>query len=657
MTTHTTPTRKAAVETVRRFRGSRSDRSAFVRRRGAWGYTVAIVRRRGLWAFATAFAAVFAAADLAIEAARPSTGVTLPATARGDRAIVHALDRLGFGPTPALVAEVRTTGLAQYIDDQLHPERLADAAADARLSAFATLRMSTKELADRFFIPALEERRARRETTTRANEGERARPDGTGERRARPEREERLRRGAPVDAPDRGREETDAVSRDGALVPLAPERGRAERRPEAIVLAELSAQKLVRAAYSERQLQEVLVDFWFNHFNVFAGKGPVRQYVTEYERDAIRPHVLGRFRDLLGATAHSPAMLFYLDNWLSVDPAAADALTTAINPAGGPPDGAPRPGERRGRRRAASAPDARPWPSRGERSASLDRLKARENKLPKGLNENYARELLELHTLGVDGGYTQADVQEVARAFTGWTIDGPRRGGAHRFAPRMHDDRQKLVLGQVIPAGGGERDGEQVLDILARHPSTARFIATKLARRFVGDDPPRALVDRAAARFRETDGDLREVTKLIVTSPEFFAPDAYRSKVKTPFEFVASALRATGADVWNALPLVRAVRDLGMPLYFAQPPTGYKETADIWMNSGALVGRMNFGLALVDGGLRGTTVAVADSTPADLTRALVPGGIAAATAATLEKADGPRQMAALVLGSPEFQKK
>jgi uncharacterized protein (DUF1800 family) len=236
---------------------------------------------------------------------------------------------------------------------------------------------------------------------------------------------------------------------------------------------------------------------------------------------------------------------------------------------------------------------------------------------PKGLNENYGRELMELHTLGVDGGYTQQDVTEVARAFTGWTIDRPRLGGGFTFNARLHDDGQKLVLGHVIRQGGGERDGKEVLDLLAKHPSTAHFIATKLVRRFVSDTPPPALVDRVAARFRETDGDIREVVRTILTSPEFFSADAYRAKIKTPFEFVVSAARATEADVRDARPLVRQVAELGMPLYQCQPPTGYKDTADAWVNTGALVGRMNFGLSLASNKIRG--VVVSNATPDGIT--------------------------------------
>jgi uncharacterized protein (DUF1800 family) len=393
------------------------------------------------------------------------------------------------------------------------------------------------------------------------------------------------------------------------------------------VVVELSEQKVLRAIYSERQLQEVLADFWFNHFNVDARKGRDRFLLTEYERETIRPRVLGKFRDLLEATAKSPAMLFYLDNWISADPNGPHMEMLPPRIARGPFGG-------------------RVFVPGGPRPA------AQGKNAPKGLNENYGRELMELHTLGVDGGYTQKDVTEVARAFTGWTIDNPRLGGAFRFNPRLHDTGQKIVLGHVIKAGGGESDGEQVLDILAKQPATARFIATKLARRFVSDTPPPALVDRAAARFRATDGDLREVTRTILTSPEFLGPEAYRAKVKTPFEFVVSAVRAVGADVEEALPLVRQLQQLGMPLYQCQPPTGYKDTADAWVNTGALVSRMNFALTLAGNKLRG--VSVASLPTADQ---ILAGDLSEATRATIAKATDAPQIAALTLGAPEFQRR
>jgi len=447
-----------------------------------------------------------------------------------DQAIVHVLNRIGFGPRSGDVAKVREIGLQQYIDDQLHPDRVPDPGMESRLAGLKTIGLSSREIAEQFARPLLEMRRDRRQQQTAGN-------------------------GNP------------------AANPIPPAARGLQQQANA-VLVELGEQKMLRAVYSERQLQEVLTDFWFNHFNVDARKGQVRFLLTEYERETIRPHVLGRFRDLLEADAKSPAMLFYLDNWLSAGP-------------NGP-----------------------------------------QNRQRKGLNENYGRELMELHTVGVDGGYTQKDVTEVARAFTGWTIDNPRMGGGFRFEPRIHDQGEKIVLGHRIKAGGGMSDGEQVLDILAGHSSTAHFISFQLARRFVSDTPPAALVDRVAARFREMDGDLREVMRAILTSPEFLSGDARAAKVKTPLEFIVSAIRATGADVSNAVPLVRAMQQLGMPLYQCQPPTGYKDTADAWTNTGALVGRMNFALTLASNKLPGTFVATASP-----------------------------QTTALALGSPEFQKR
>ena len=513
-------------------------------------------------------------------AATPGTSVP---SNPDDKTIVHVLNRLGFGARPGDVERVRRIGLATYIDQQLNPERIADTAMTARLARLETIDKSTRELADNYFGPAMEARRR----AQRAQKSETATepPDAQGKPRSREQ----------MQAQQRVRE----------------------------VLMDLNEQKILRAAYSERQLEEVLTDFWFNHFNVFAKKGATEIYLTEYERDAIRPRVLGRFRDLLGATAKSPAMLFYLDNWQSADPDANDRREQMR-----------RRGAARGRGRMPEMQDPQA-PQRPKR----------------GLNENYGRELMELHTLGVDAGYTQQDVVNVARAFTGWTIDQPRQGGAFRFEPRLHDDREKIVLGHRIEAGGGQDDGEQVLDILAKHPATARFIATKLARRFVADTPPPALVDRAAARFKETDGSIREVVRTIVTSPEFFAAAARRAKVKTPFEFVVSAVRATGADVGGAVALTQAVRTLGMPLYMCQPPTGYADRAEAWVNTGALLNRMNFALQLVGGKLRGVqpgTAPAADALAHEMSET---------TRSTIARASDPKQVTALTLGSPEFQRR
>jgi len=424
------------------------------------------------------------------------TATAAPSIPNDVRAITHALNRLAFGPAPGDVERVQRTGLATWIDQQLRPERIPADALDAKLRRLTTLTLDPGTIARDYIQPAREERRKRQQMNTEggADPGPRRLPPNATMRRARQ------------------------------------------------VFTDLAEAKLLRAVYSERQLEEVLADFWFNHFNVFGRKGQTEIYLGAYERDAIRPHVLGKFRDLLGATAKSPAMLVYLDNWQS-----------------------------------------------GRRGA---------------VNENYARELLELHTLGVDGGYNQADIVAVARAFTGWTIGAPRNPG-FRFAAALHDRGEKIVLGHTIRAGGSREDGEQVLDIVAKHPSTARHIAFKLSQRFVSDQPPQALVDRAAARFRATDGDLREVVRTIITSPEFFAPPALRAKVKTPFEFVVSALRATSANVNSGLGIVRALADMGMPLYLCQPPTGYDDTAEAWVSSGSLVSRINFALDLTNNRLRG----------------------------------------------------
>jgi uncharacterized protein (DUF1800 family) len=549
--------------------------------------------------------------------------------------ILHVLKRTSYGPGPGDLERVREIGIAKYLEQQLHPERLADAAMSARLSGFDTLDMSTPELAERYFIPAMMERRARQRERTANGETQTGPVPDTANQRADPSTSP----GSPR-AASRGERQRGVAGAGGGAPAQNEEKMRREpasgaMREEREALAELGQQRLLRAVYSERQLSEVLVDFWFNHFNVFAGKGVDRIYLHEYERDVIRPHVLGKFRDLLGAVAESPAMLFYLDNWMSADPEMANKPTM---------------GRGRGRKPGSSTP-SRPAPSTPLRAGR-----------PRGLNENYARELLELHTLGVDGGYSQKDVVEVARAFTGWTIQNPRRGGSFRFEPRMHDDREKIVLGQRIAPNGGKKDGERVLDIVAAHPSTARFISTKLARRFVADDPPAALVDRAAARFRETGGDLRETVRTILTSAEFFDPAARNAKVKSPLEFVASALRATGADVGSALPLLRSLRDLGMPLYMCQPPTGYGDTAEDWVNTGALLSRMNFAVALADGSLGAIHVdldrfAVRSSNQASIAGSIIGAQPSAATAAALAKTGDPAKLVALSLGSPEFQRR
>jgi uncharacterized protein (DUF1800 family) len=350
------------------------------------------------------------------------------------------------------------------------------------------------------------------------------------------------------------------------------------RNPERVVIGELTQAKLLRAIYSERQLDEVMTDFWFNHFNVFINKGNDRILVTSYERDAIRPHVLGKFEDLLVATAQSPAMLFYLDNWLSVGPDSDIGLGIAGR------------GRKKGRDRH---PQTRTAKGKAKQAS--------------GLNENYGRELMELHTLSVNGGYSQRDVTEVAKVFTGWTIEQPKNGGTFRFEPRMHEPGDKIVLGHKIKENG-EKEGLEVLHLLARDSKTGRFISQKLAVRFVSDDPPETLVDRMTQTFLKKHGDIREVLRTMFESPEFWVPEAYRAKVKTPLEFVVSAVRASGAQVDDARALLGTLNNMGMMPYNMQPPTGYSMKAETWVNSSALLGRMNFALGLAAGKVRGVSV-------------------------------------------------
>jgi uncharacterized protein (DUF1800 family) len=534
----------------------------------------------------------------------PSLGSASVEPPAEDAAIVHALNRLGYGPRPGDVERVRSMGLARWIDDQLHPERLADGGLDRHLAGLRTLTLSPADLIRHYELPAA----AKKELAERKA----ALGDGASDEEVR-----RMRR--------------DVVRKYGAAM-----EGTGRQ-----VVGELQQAKLLRAVYSERQLDEVLVDFWMNHFNVYADKGQDRFLVGEFERQVVRPRAFGRFEDLLRATAASPAMLFYLDNWLSADPNATPLARRSV-------------ANRRDPSMATKPPQDR----------------------KRGLNENYAREVMELHTLGVDGGYTQNDVTEVARCFTGWTIRGLRPGArAGRgtpefvFVPALHDRGDKVVLGHRIQ-GGGKEEGDAVLHILATRPATARFVSLKLARRFVADDPPEALVDRAAQTFRRTDGDIRAVVETIVTSKEFAAVEARAAKVKTPLEFVVSSVRALDAGVTDASDLARRIDAMGMPLYRQQPPTGYKDVAEAWVSTGGLLSRLNFALDLAAGRVAGATVRPETLAPGAtdaraLTEALalrlVPGGLSFRTRKTLdtEGAAGlsPTRMAGLILGSPEFQRK
>jgi uncharacterized protein (DUF1800 family) len=523
-----------------------------------------------------------------------------PKPSRNEQRVSHALNRLTFGARPGDVTAVQRIGVEKWIEQQLHPERIQEnPELEARLKPLESLRMDTRTLLAKYPPPQMivavatgraplpsdpEQRemleRLAARYKTRLEKADTKNGDAplrldpaerkpltellTGEemrtmRRGTPEERAQLLAAMPE---DKLAEVLFALPQPQrrALFAYAPadvrRRMLATAAPAQVLAHDLQEAKIYRAIYSNRQLEEVLADFWFNHFNVFLDKGADRFLTTSYERDAIRPHTLGKFRDLLEATAKHPAMLFYLDNFQSV---AADTRRA------------------RGRQR--------------------------------GLNENYARELLELHTLGVDGGYTQQDIGNVARAFTGWTIGQPYRNPEFVYNDRVHDRGEKTVLGVKIPAGGGREDGLRVLDIVARHPSTAKYVSRKLAQRFVADNPPESLVKAMAETWRKSDGDIREVMRTMLRSREFWSESVYRSKVKSPLEYVASAARTTGADVNFAFGLAEQIGKMGQPLYRKQEPTGYANTAEEWVNSGALLNRMNFALALVGNKLPGVRVA------------------------------------------------
>jgi uncharacterized protein (DUF1800 family) len=575
-----------------------------------------------------------------------------------DEQILHALDRLTFGPRPGDVERVKRIGLKKWMDQQLHPDRMDEnPVLEARLQALESLRMTPLEAVqhypsqgmlraiaqgrqpmpddpllrasvERFLvryktkiaqasgapnppapIPDLEPARPLEDVltpteleTVRSGNGDRKRellesmPQGKLEDMliAMTQRQ-RTQLFAPAPVP---------IRREIFLL----------NSPQQVVAYDLVDSKMLRAIESTRQLAEELDDFWFNHFNVFLDKGDDRFLLPQYERDAIRPHVLGQFRDLLEATAKSPAMLFFLDNSESV-------------------------------------------------RADLD-LNDKKRKVKRGLNENYGRELMELHTLGVNGGYTQKDVTEVARCFTGWGIQSPQKGGGFFYNDKLHDKGEKIVLGHVIAAGGGIEDGEQVLDILARHPSTAHFISKELAQRFVADNPPESLVSRMAQTFQSTNGSIREVMKTMLNSKEFWSEGAYRAKVKSPFEMVASSARALDANVIDGWGLANEVRTLGEPLYRKLEPTGYSNLNAEWVNSASLLGRMNFALQLAQSHVESVKVGVSrfGVDPSEVAKALMFRAMSPQTRAAIdkvleEKQKNPALVAALVIGSPDFQKR
>jgi uncharacterized protein (DUF1800 family) len=605
------------------------------------------------------------------------------------------LNRLTFGPRPGDLQKVMDMDVNDWIEQQLHPEEISDSVLDGKLGQFRTLRMSTRDLVQTFPNNNLVKQTAEGKIPLPTDPMKRTIYEVQISILAERQKQDQLARdGKTPDADtkakiDKQNQDAVAAQADGilampkekrmdAIIALPPDdrrlfvtniRGSQRDRlladlppdqreaflamtgPVNVVISELQQAKLLRALYSERQLQEVMTDFWFNHFNIYLNKDADQYLVTAYERDVIRAHALGKFKDLLVATAQSPAMLFYLDNWLSMGPKSAAAV--AAN-------------------------------------------KGKPGQATPGLNENYGREVMELHTLSVNGGYTQQDVTELARVLTGWTIQPLEQGAAFQFDPKKHEPGDKIVLGQTIPENG-INEGMQVLDILAHHPNTAKFISKKLAMRFVADDPPPALVDRMAQKFLATDGDIREVLRTMFKSPEFWSPKTYRAKVKTPFEFAVSSLRATGTDLNNPGPLLGILNKMGMPLYQMVPPTGYSMTASTWMNSEALIDRMNYALALSNGQVGGTNfdagrlLALGTLTsrgfprpnPSDsdsgrgqetalllLENALLNGEVSLSTQKAIRRQlddplvvahalDDPKRtlntMTALVIGSPEFQ--
>ena len=602
----------------------------------------------------------------------------------GDTRAVHALNRLTFGPRPGDVEQVRRLGVEKWINQQLYPEQISEnPILETKLQSLGTLKLATWQIVEtypqgqpgamirppafatlppqqmsRLMNGSAEERRntlasldadVRRAVLASApvlvfdglpneirDEAEKARKTEQEERqkelrRLMPPLNELLtpdqiriaRMGTPEEKlallnsfdSEKRRQIIRAIGPQAfSDVPALRREAMAVTQPQQLVNNELIENKIYRSIYSNRQLEEVLVDFWMNHFNVFNGKGPDRLLLTSYERDAIRPYIFGHFKDMLLATARHPAMLFYLDNWQSQSP--PDNMFTS---------GTRRP----------------------------------------GINENYARELMELHTLGVNGGYTQQDVVAVARAFTGWTIYDQAKYAEFQFNSPFHDRKEKVILGHVLPAGRGEQDGLDVIDILAHHPSTAKFISKKLAQRFIADDPPQPVVDRMAATFTKTDGDLRAVLQTMFGSPEFLSEGAWRSKVKSPLEMIVSAIRALNADVTDTFVIAQRIADLGEPLYGKLEPTGYPNTGDAWTNTAGLLGRINFATALSAGQISGLKFDISRFNFKDgaavagllLGTSASPSTVASIQKGIQEKGASPSLLIGLVLSSPEFQRR
>ena len=514
----------------------------------------------------------------------------------------HALNRLAYGPRPGDVRRVAADGVMRWIDRQLSPEEIDDHRLAEREGQFQILEYDRRDLAAMYTEVQRERRERKLAADTMADR------DG----------------GSPI------------AQRDKRLT------------------GEFAELAVVRAALSERQLYEIMVDFWTNHFNVYLAKGADRFLTPDYIEHTIRPRAMGKFADLLLAVAKSPAMLFYLDNWESVAPGSVPpaALRVSARPIFG-------------RRPGLFGPMRDPARQDSMRRRALEGM-------PKGINENYARELLELHTLGVDGGYTQQDVIDVARIFTGWSIERPQQGGDFEFHDWAHDRREKQVLGVGFQAGHGMDEGVRLLKMLAGLPATMHHVSWKLCQRFVRDDPPDGCVDEAVAAWRRSSGDVREVLRAIFHGPDFWAPDNGRAKVKTPLEFVVSAARAVSAEPDTSPRLAQVVARLGEPLYLHVAPDGYSEREAAWVNSGALLDRMNAAVALATGKLPGVTVALdsivgvgdADQVIGEVNEKILGGAMSENTKQVLGRElagiSDPIQARALAvglaLGGPEFQR-
>jgi uncharacterized protein (DUF1800 family) len=493
-------------------------------------------------------------------------GLVAPGYAAADPKVLHVLNRLGFGARPGDVERVQAMGVDRYVQQQLNPQSIQESTyLERKLATLETLDLTPAQLAQQI----------------------------------RPR----------------------VMQAMGAKTPEAKQQARKEARQEArVTLQQAVEAKLLRSLHSQRQLEEVMVDFWFNHFNVFSGKGLTFLWVGSYESQAIRPYSMGRFRDLLGATARHPAMLFYLDNWQNTAP---------------------------------NSPGAK------------GRFK--------GLNENYARELMELHTLGVNGGYTQQDVMSLAKILTGWGMGRASGSNGFKFDADRHDFSDKLFLGQTIK-GSGVQEVEQALDMLAKHPATARHISYKLAQYFVTDVPPQSLVDRLTQRYLATDGNIRAMLETLFRSEEFWDSKVYNAKFKTPYQYVVSAMRAAGTEVEHPRPLYAVLQQLGMPPYGCQTPDGYKNTEAAWLNPDGLSRRLSFATALANGQLGAVAVlggrdrlgdrpssanqALATSKPVDAQQLMITLGDRLSDKTKQAIATSPSHLqAALILGSPDFMRR